>query len=674
MPRRKFNCSENYNKNRNNNNAYFTRSSTKEAWSPQSSDHSSSQNRQDSNEEQDRTLVGRRGQKFLQHGSISSDLSQENQSILSVVKTPQLKQQKLSKTSFTSDRFHSASQDELLKFSMADYETSSPASLNQKTCLTPLSPELRKAIQNKIDHVEESRSASYSEMREKFPMRFTNLMANLKNFADGALLPEKADSNIEVASFTNPISNFSPAGQSSSKLFSSTPSNVPKPKLATSSKAEQLNSKAKLRALQSLHSTSSSPPSPVLESNHLQPVQVNSPIPATSIPNVDFSSNFLSDTSDIEGAITEMSPIPKQELGDEEDLEVLFLKWKGKENISSTQQSTTESISKFSEDTCNLHEQVEKIKGFLSSKVPNVGHALNLLDQLQAEILANELINIKPYPQPQQMKNQTSKQVQTQTSQVSNQPPSSIPAVPSPNPTILLFPNSTSSGNLSDILNKELQPEEFNTTNIKPIKGNGLAISFKSNSDMINLQTKIVSNVNLKELIKSKSPAKTLPSLIVHNVPSSINEETLQEALKVQLHLSAPLNLRFKFRGTIQDRSNWVFEASASILQSTLKIQKLHIGWSMFKIKEFFHIKRCNFCHAFGHTTKDCTYQIPSCGSCAGHHATQDCLSQTICCVNCFESNLFTGTLHPTTHPAWDRQCPFYQIEKQQYCSSRDYN
>ncbi|GBN05509.1 hypothetical protein AVEN_36999-1 [Araneus ventricosus] len=641
MPRRKFNCSENYNKNRNNNNAYFTRSSIKEARSPQSSDHSSSQNRQDSNEEQDRTLVGRRGQKFLQHGSISSDLSQENQSILSVVKTPQLKQQKLSKTSFTSDRFHSASQEDLLKFPMADNETSSPASLNQKTCLTPLSPELRKAIQNKIDHVEESRSASYSEMREKFPMRFANLMANLKNFADGALLPEKADSNIEVASFTNPISNFSPAGQSSSKLFSSTPSNVPKPKLATSGKAEQLNSKAKLRALQSSHST---------------------------------SSNFLSDTSDIEGAITEMSPIPMQELGDEEDLEVLFLKLKGKENISSTQQSTTESISKFSEDTCNLHEQVEKIKGFLSSKVPNVGHALFLLDQLQAEILANELINIKPYPQLQQMKNQTSKQVQTQTSQVSNQPPSSIPAVPSPNPTILLFPNSTSSGNLSDILNKELQPEEFNTTNIKPIKGNGLAISFKSNSDMINLQTKIDSNVNLKELIKSKSPAKRLPSLIVHNVPSSTTEETLQEALRDQLHLSAPLNLRFKFRGTIQDTSNWVFEASASILQSTLKIQKLHIGWSMFKIKEFFHIKRCNFCHAFGHTTKDCTYQIPSCGSCAGHHATQDCLSQTICCVNCFESNLFTGTLHPTTHPAWDRQCPFYQKVKKQYCSSRDYN
>ncbi|GBO17150.1 hypothetical protein AVEN_66607-1 [Araneus ventricosus] len=258
--------------------------------------------------------------------------------------------------------------------------------------------------------------------------------------------------------------------------------------------------------------------------------------------------------------------------------------------------------------------------------------------------------------------------------QICLQSSSLIPAVPSPNPTILLFPNSTTSGKLTEILNKELHPEEFNTTNIKPIKGNILVISFKSNSDMLNLQTKIDSNANLRDLIKSKSPAKRLPSLIVHNVPNSTTVETLQEALKVQLHLSAPPKPRFKFRGTIQDTSNWVFEASASTLQSTLKIKKLHIGWSMFNIKEFFHIKRCNFCQAFGHTTKDCTHQIPSCGSCAGHHATRDCLTQALCCVNCFESNLFTGTLYPTTHPAWDSQCPFYQIEKQQYCSTRDYN
>ncbi|GBM40334.1 hypothetical protein AVEN_23896-1 [Araneus ventricosus] len=639
MPRRKFNCSANYNKNRNNNNAYHTRSSVKEARSPQSSDHSTSQTRQASNGEQDWTLVGRRGQKSFQYGPISSASSQENQIIPSVDKTSQIKQQKLPKTSFSSGRFHSASQEDLIKFSLAECETSSPASLSVKTCLTPLSPELRNAIQNKIDHVEELRSASYSEMREKLPLRFANLMENLRNFADGALLAEIADTSIEVASFTNSISNFSLAGQSTSsttakepKLITSTPSLVPKPNLANSGKAEQSKSKAKLRALQFSPSSSTRTPSPVLEISHLQPDNHNSPTTATSIPNADFSSqNFFSDTSDIEGAITEMSSIPMQEL---EDLEVLFSKLKGKEVTFPTQQAISETFSKLSEDTNSLHEQVEKIKGILSSKVPNVGHALFLLDQLQADILATELMNIKP--QPQQVKNQTLNQLQTHTSQVSNPTPSSFPAVPPSNPTILLFPIS-SSKNLTDILNKELHPGEFNTTNIKPIK------------------------------------AKRLPSLIVHNVPSSTIEETIQEALMNQLHLSDPLKLRFKFRGTIQDTSNWVFEASASTPKSTQKIKKLHIGWSMFKISEFYHIKRCNFCQAFGHTTKDCTHQIPSCGSCAGHHATRDCLSQVSCCVNCFESNLFAGTLHPTSHPAWDRRCPFFQTEKQQYCSTRDY-
>ncbi|GBO39771.1 hypothetical protein AVEN_19987-1 [Araneus ventricosus] len=521
-------------------------------------------------------------------------------------------------------------------------------------------------------------------MREKFPKRFSDQMADLKNFADGALLPVIADSNIEMASTTSPFSNSSFAEQSSNsspakvpKMFSSTPSTAPKPKPAISDGAAQSKSKTKLRAFQSPLPSSSSPPSPVIESSYQQQDEINTSFPATSIPNVDFSNNYLSDTSDIEDAITEMSPIPMQETEneeDQEDLEALYLKLKSKGNISSTQQTTSEPITKSSEDSRNLHEQVEKIKGFLSYKVPNVSQALYLLDQLQAEILTFELINIKSNPQPQQIKNQTPNQVQTQTSQASKQSSSLIPEVPSPNPTILLFPNSTNSGELTEILNKELHPEEFNTTNIKPIKGNGLAISFKSKSDMLNLQTKIESNANLRVLIKSKSPAKRLPSLIVQNVPNSTTVVTLQEALKVQLHLSAPPKLRFKFRGTFQDTSNWVFEASASTLQSTLKIKKLHIGWSMFNIKEFFHIKRCNFCQAFGHTTKDCTYQIPSCGSCAGHHATRDCLTQALCCVNCFESNLFSGTIYPTTHPTWDSHCPFYQIEKQQYCSTRDYN
>ncbi|GBM88881.1 hypothetical protein AVEN_134143-1 [Araneus ventricosus] len=384
-------------------------------------------------------------------------------------------------------------------------------------------------------------------MRERFPTRFSDQMADLKKFADGALLPVIANPNIEVAFITSPFSNSSLAEQSSTsspaevpKMFSSTPSTAPKPKPAISDGAVQSKSKTKLRALQSPLPSSSSPSSPVIESSYQQQDEINTSFPATSIPNVDFSNNYLSDTSDIEDAITEMSPIPMQEMENEEDLEALYLKLKSKGNISSTQQTTSEPITKSSEDSRNLHEQVEKIKGFLSYKVPNVSQALYLLDQLQAEILTFELINIKSNPQPQQIKNQTPKQVQTQTSQASKQSSSLIPEVPSPNPTILLFPNSTNSGELTEILNKELHPKEFNTTNIKPIKGNGLAISFKSNSDMLNLQTKIESNANLRDLIKSKSPAKRLPSIIVHNVPNSTTVVTLQEALKVQLHLSAP--------------------------------------------------------------------------------------------------------------------------------------
>ncbi|GBL97235.1 Retrovirus-related Pol polyprotein from type-1 retrotransposable element R1 [Araneus ventricosus] len=52
----------------------------------------------------------------------------------------------------------------------------------------------------------------------------------------------------------------------------------------------------------------------------------------------------------------------------------------------------------------------------------------------------------------------------------------------------------------------------------------------------------------------------------------------------------------------------------------------------MYQISEFFHIKRCNFCQAYGHTTKNCHHNIPSCATCAGYHSTRDCLSDYCFC------------------------------------------
>ncbi|GBM47715.1 hypothetical protein AVEN_59563-1 [Araneus ventricosus] len=354
-------------------------------------------------------------------------------------------------------------------------------------------------------------------MREKDPLRYSNLIENLSHFSGEILLSEIVDTCEELASSVKSLSYISSNSLSSSptsakkpKLITSTPSSAPKSNLANSDKVLQSEPKVKLRTLHSSSSTITH--SPVLEIDLSQSDHHNPPTMATSFPDAEISTqNFLSDTSDIEGAIKEMSPIPMQELEDEEDLEVLYSRLKDKQDVPPSQRVPTEVFSHSAADPGSLHDQVDKIRGFLSSTTPNVGKALLLLDQLQADILATELINIKP--QPQRENRQTKNQVPSCTSQVSIPPPPSSPVEPSLNLTILLFPNSSSSKNLTELLNEELLPKDFNNTNIKSIKDNGLAISFKSTNDMVNLQSKIDANENLKPLIKSKRPAKCLPSL-----------------------------------------------------------------------------------------------------------------------------------------------------------------
>ncbi|GBM78622.1 hypothetical protein AVEN_155588-1 [Araneus ventricosus] len=222
------------------------------------------------------------------------------------------------------------------------------------------------------------------------------------------------------------------------------------------------------------------------------------------------------------------------------------------------------------------------------------------------------MIQVNPHQEAQQ----SSIQDKARDSQDSFPPPSSnqTSSETSLNHTKLLYPTSNSKSNLTDLLNVELQPKDFHPTNIRPIRGKGLAISLKSSTDIDNFHLKITRNANRKSSIKIKKPAKRLPSLIVYNIPSSIKEENIQDNM-AQLDLPIPLKIRFKFKGNSPETSNWVFETTATTLKAAQKIKKINLLWSFLKITEFFHIKRCNFCQAFGHTSKDCNHHLTSCGS-----------------------------------------------------------
>ncbi|GBM54919.1 hypothetical protein AVEN_77827-1 [Araneus ventricosus] len=414
----------------------------------------------------------------------------------------------------------------------------------------------------------------------------------------------------------------------------------------------------------------------------------------TSIPHLADTLPLLSpDTSDIEGALKEMSPLKMQDLEDEEDLEILYSRLKGNSSHISQNLNIQDPIS-FEEDLNSFHDIAEKIREALSTSNPDVNKALSLLDTLQANYLAAEITEVSPIQEKQnsQPSAKTTKgpsnMGQSHSSPV-YQVPTGFPLQPPlsssksksytssespPIPTILIYPTTNSSSNLSELLNEALPPGDFNPTNIKPIRGNGLAISFQTPSHIKKFQSKLEENNNLKPSITTKLPTKRSPRFIIYNVQNSTKEAEIQEALKAQLNLSNPLNLRFKFKGHSTETTNWVYEASATTLNTIHQVQKIRLGWSMFKITEFYHFKKCNFCQAFGHTTKDCHRQIPSCSKCADHHLTSDCQSPSFCCINCLESNIFTGSEYPTFHSAKDRSCPFFQDAINHYRATRVYN
>ncbi|GBM25108.1 hypothetical protein AVEN_96679-1 [Araneus ventricosus] len=250
-------------------------------------------------------------------------------------------------------------------------------------------------------------------MRERSPIDYESLKASLSKFEGGILMSEIADSFGEDAPSIKSSLNTSLSGSSPNptlatkpkRMLTSTLSCVLKSNQATLGMVDQIKPKAISRALHSSPSTRT--PSPVIETTILLSEQHTLAPPDNSIPNAETATPiFLPDTSDIDGAITEMSPISMQEIYDEEDLEVLFSKFKGKPDIPPSQHVPSEVSSHLREETSSLHDQVDKIREVLSSPVPNVGQALLLLDQLQADILATEIIQIKPHQEFQQTPNQ----------------------------------------------------------------------------------------------------------------------------------------------------------------------------------------------------------------------------------------------------------------------------
>lgn len=79
---------------------------------------------------------------------------------------------------------------------------------------------------------------------------------------------------------------------------------------------------------------------------------------------------------------------------------------------------------------------------------------------------------------------------------------------------------------------------------------------------------------------------------------------------------------------------NWVLEVLPPTL---LKLENKHvyIGMVRCKLKLWDKSPQCFKCQKYGHTSKTCRAEKPTCKKCAGEHDSRDCKSDTVKCANC---------------------------------------
>ncbi|KAF8791598.1 putative 115 kDa protein in type-1 like protein [Argiope bruennichi] len=214
-------------------------------------------------------------------------------------------------------------------------------------------------------------------------------------------------------------------------------------------------------------------------------------------------------------------------------------------------------------------------------------------------------------------------------------------------PTMLLYPTEENDKTIESILREELKEDgpNFKIRVVRKLQNKGLAIVCDKEQEFDQLKRTIESNDSLKKNITVRLPGKRLPSLIIYDLPNDTTNKDVQTALKAYTNMQEDLRLRFKMKGRREGTSHWVLETPGEVLHTLKQLKKIPINCSMYQMKEFFHVKRCSTCQAYGHTenaknlSKECKFTTPFCGCCGYRHHSRSCRSEDSNCINCSESN-----------------------------------
>lgn len=250
--------------------------------------------------------------------------------------------------------------------------------------------------------------------------------------------------------------------------------------------------------------------------------------------------------------------------------------------------------------------------------------------------------------------------------------------IPQQQPTLLVYSDpsgadespSKASDRTMELLDAKVNPttERWRLVQRRKVK-NGVALQFSPGAKTTLAEKK-------KELenrgFKVKEPRKTLPRLLIHDVPKSISKDELVSIIKSETNsvVEQEVNVVFETGRRKDDTTSWVVEVDASTREHFKNSDwRLYAGWKSCRMEDFLRISRCYKCQELGHISKHCRQEKETCSICGkeghSHKLCQPGTKET--CSNCKKAR------KPSDHSVRSPECPTYLRAIAALTSKTDY-
>ncbi|GBM04430.1 hypothetical protein AVEN_35599-1 [Araneus ventricosus] len=161
------------------------------------------------------------------------------------------------------------------------------------------------------------------------------------------------------------------------------------------------------------------------------------------------------------------------------------------------------------------------------------------------------------------------------------------------------------------------------------------------------------------------------PRIVIYGVDNDLTKYEVQENLVSQNNdmTSEGFEVLSSFQG--KQGKNWIIQLNPDAYQRIKNRDRLNVGWTRLKFREYLRVMQCYKCYRYGHIRERCRND-ESCVRCGEGHRSTNC-EKSMKCKNCSFHNSIFATKFKTDHLANDINCKIRSKEIEFLQSQIDY-